>query len=281
MSSAGRLTQRGVLASLPLALVVACGVAAVVFALGDTGTGRAAQLDRQPDLQLGAELYATQCAGCHGVEHDGVDGRGPSLLVEGEASTDFVLRTGRMPLASPTMQAQRGPVRYSDDEIRALVAYIGSIGDGPDIPDVDTARGDVADGGELYRLNCAACHVASLAGAPIGGGRQAPNLVQSTPTQVGQAIVVGPGAMPVFGSLEPADIDSIAAYVEALGEQNTTGPSSFGGAGPVAEGLAAWLLALVPLVALTRWIGSPKSGRDPDDDAVVETVSDPAVGVGQ
>ena len=281
MSGAGRLARRRVLASLPVALVVACGVAAVVFALGDTGTGRAAQLARQPDLQLGAELYATQCAGCHGVGHDGVDGRGPSLLAEGEASTDFVLRTGRMPLASPTMQAQRGPVRYSDDEIRALVAYIGSIGDGPDIPDVDTARGDVADGGELYRLNCAACHVASLAGAPIGGGRQAPNLVRSTPTQVGQAIVVGPGAMPVFGSLEPADIDSIAAYVEALGEQNTTGPSRFGGAGPVAEGLAAWLLALVPLVALTRWIGSPRSGRDPEDDAVAETGSDPAVGVGR
>lgn len=276
MTNAGRPSGPRVLTSLPVALVVACGAAAIAFALGDPGTGRAVPPDPEPDLGLGAELYATQCANCHGVEHDGVEGRGPSLLVEGEASTDFVLRTGRMPLASPTMQAQRGPVRYSDDEIRALVAYVGSIGDGPDIPDVDTARGDVADGGELYRLNCAACHVASLAGAPIGGGRQAPSLVQSTPTQVGQAIVVGPGAMPVFGSLEPSDIDSIAAYVEALAEQNTTGPSSFGGAGPVAEGLAAWLLALVPLVALTRWIGSPRSGRDPDDGVAAATVPDQA-----
>lgn len=276
MTNAARPSGPRVLTSLPVALVVACGAAAIAFALGDPGTGRAVPPDPEPDLGLGAELYATQCANCHGVEHDGVEGRGPSLLVEGEASTDFVLRTGRMPLASPTMQAQRGPVRYSDDEIRALVAYVGSIGDGPDIPDVDTARGDVADGGELYRLNCAACHVASLAGAPIGGGRQAPSLVQSTPTQVGQAIVVGPGAMPVFGSLEPSDIDSIAAYVEALAEQNTTGPSSFGGAGPVAEGLAAWLLALVPLVALTRWIGSPRSGRDPDDGVAAATVPDQA-----
>ncbi len=252
-----------VLAGVPWALPVACVVAAVAFAVGDTG--RAASAGSQPDLELGAELYSTQCASCHGVDHDGVEDRGPSLLVEGEASTDFVLRTGRMPLASPTMQAQRGPVRYSDEQISALVAYVGSFGDGPDIPDVDTTRGDVAVGGELYRLNCAACHVASLAGAPIGGGRQAPSLASSTPTQVGQAIVVGPGAMPVFGSFEQADIDSVAAYVEALNDQNTTGTSSFGGAGPVAEGLAAWLLALVPLVALTRWIGSPKSGRDPED----------------
>jgi ubiquinol-cytochrome c reductase cytochrome c subunit len=260
--------MRRLLTGLPTGLVVACAIAAVAFA--SAGQGSAAGAAETPDMALGAELYSTQCAGCHGVDHAGVDDRGPSLLLEGEASTDFVLRTGRMPLASPTMQAQRGPVRYSDDEIRALVAYIGLIGDGPDTPDVDTARGDISDGGELYRLNCAACHVASLAGAPIGGGRQAPSLVKSTPTQVGQAIVIGPGAMPVFGSFEQSDIDSVAAYIEDLNERNTTGPASFGGAGPVAEGLAAWLLALVPLVALTRWIGSPKSGRDPDEPATAE-----------
>ncbi len=271
-----RIGDRNGLVALPVAMLGACAVSAVVFALGEAGTGRAA--DPEPDLELGAELYSTQCASCHGVEYDGVEGRGPSLLVEGTASADFVLRTGRMPLASPTMQAQRGPVRYSENEIRALVAYVGSIGDGPDISDVDTSRGDVAEGGELYRLNCAACHVASLAGAPIGGGRQAPSLAQSTPTQVGQAIAVGPGAMPVFGSLESGDIDSIAAYVEALNEQNTTGTSSFGGAGPVAEGLAAWLLALVPLVALTRWIGSPKSGRDPDEETAAAEANSSAGG---
>jgi ubiquinol-cytochrome c reductase cytochrome c subunit len=276
-----RSVRRSVLIAVPFALPAACVVAAVGFALGDPGTGRALRAAPQPpDVELGAELYATQCASCHGVEHAGVEGRGPSLLDEGEASADFVLRTGRMPLASPSMQAQRGPVRYTDDQIRALVAYVGSVGDGPDIPDVDAARGDVAEGGELYRLNCAACHVASLAGAPIGGGREAPSLAQSTPTQIGEAIIVGPGAMPVFGSLESADIDGIAAYVEALNEQHTTGTSSFGGAGPVAEGLAAWLLALVPLVALTRWIGSPKSGRDPTGsagDVTDSTVTDATV----
>lgn len=271
-----RLGDCSVLAAVPIALPIACVAAAAAFALGEPGTGRAVVPDPEPDLELGAELYTTQCANCHGVGYDGVEGRGPSLLVEGTASADFVLRTGRMPLASPTMQAQRGPVRYSEEEIRSLVAFVGVIGDGPDIPDVDTSLGDVAEGGELYRLNCAACHVASLAGAPIGGGRQAPSLDDSTPTQVGEAIVAGPGAMPVFGALELADVNSIAAYVEALNDQDTTGTSSFGGAGPVAEGLAAWLLALVPLVALTRWIGSPKSGRDLEaDDATGAPASSP------
>ena len=87
-----------------------------------------------------------------------------------------------------------------ETEIRALVDYAGAFGDGPDIPDVDPAAGDLAAGGELYRLNCAACHVASGSGAAIGGGREAPSLMESTPTEIGQAILVGPGAMPVFGS---------------------------------------------------------------------------------
>jgi ubiquinol-cytochrome c reductase cytochrome c subunit len=208
----------------------------------------------------GAELFAVQCASCHGVRGDGVEGRGPSLRLEGEASADFVLRTGRMPLPDPYMQARRRPVRYSDEEIEALVAFVASIGTGPDTPAVDTDRGDLANGGHLYRLNCAACHVASGAGAAIGAGRDAPSLAQATPEQVGQAIVVGPGAMPVFGTFTPDDIDDVATYVQYLQDNGTTAPSTFGGAGPVAEGLAAWLLGLIPLVALTRWVGGPRDG---------------------
>lgn len=189
-------------------------------------------------------------------------GSGPSLEHEGAAAVDFVLRTGRMPLASPEMQATRGPVRFTEAEIEALVEHVGRLGTGAEIPDVEPLLGDVSKGGELYRLNCAACHVASGSGAPIGGGYRAPNLSESTPTQIGEAILVGPGSMPEFGSFSKQDINSVAAYIGELNDEHSTGASSFGGVGPVAEGLAAWLLALVPLIALTRWIGSPRAGRD-------------------
>ena len=191
-----------------------------------------------------------------------MDDRGPSLFTEGEASADFVLRTGRMPMANPHAQARRGPVRFSEEQILALVAFVGSIGTGPDTPVIDTGVGDVGNGGVLFRLNCAACHVASAAGAPIAAGRDAPSLALATPTEVGQAIVVGPGAMPVFGTLTPDEINDVATYVEVLTDEDTTSPSKFGGAGPVAEGLAAWLLGLIPLVALTRWIGRPREGGE-------------------
>ena len=211
---------------------------------------------------LGTELYATQCAGCHGVDGTGVAERGPPLTPEGPASVDFALRTGRMPLANPDRQATPGPVRYSEEEIQALVAYAGALGDGPAIPIVDPAAGDLAAGGELFRLNCAACHVASGAGAAIGGSREASNLMDSTPTEIGEAILIGPGAMPSFGAFSPDDINSVARYIGDLQQRDATAASEFGGAGPVAEGLAAWLLGLVPLIAVTRWIGTPHEGRD-------------------
>jgi ubiquinol-cytochrome c reductase cytochrome c subunit len=215
-----------------------------------------------PDNSLGADLYVAQCASCHGADGEGVVDRGPPLTREGPAAVDFVLRTGRMPLAAPNLQAKRGPVRYSEEQIVALVEFAGSLGNGPAIPDVDPARGDLAEGGEIYRLNCAACHVASGAGAAIGGGREAPSLMASSPTETGEAILVGPGAMPTFQSFTSENIHDVAAYIGDLQDRETTAVDEFGGAGPVAEGLAAWLLGLIPLIALTRWIGTPHEGRD-------------------
>lgn len=209
----------------------------------------------------GPGLYAVHCATCHGADGAGVTNRGPSLLHEGRAAADFTLRTGRMPLADSYAQPSRGPVRFTDAQIRALVDYVGEIGDGPDIPDVDPSTGSLADGARLFRLNCAACHVASGAGSAIGTGGIAPSLMESTPTQVGEAVVIGPGAMPVFGAMTDDDLDDLAAYVERLQDDNTTGATSLGGVGPVAEGLAAWAIGLGAIVALTRWIGSPSDAR--------------------
>jgi ubiquinol-cytochrome c reductase cytochrome c subunit len=223
--------------------------------------------DPSAQQSLGAQLYATQCAGCHGVDGEGVEDRGPGLVAEGPAAVDFVLRTGRMPLATPNVQPVRAPVRYSEEEIVALVEYAGSFGIGPDIPVVEA--GDIARGGTLFRLNCAACHVASGAGAAIGGGREAPSLMPSSPTEIGEAILIGPGAMPVFGTFTAQDIDDVAAYIRDLQERETTSVPDFGGAGPVAEGLAAWLLGLLPIIAITRWVGSPHEGRDRPVEAAV------------
>lgn len=245
--------------STPLATWIL--VAVVTAILWVAGTNRpATALSQNAATPGGAELYDLQCSSCHGPDAAGVGGRGPSLLTEGEAAVDFVLRTGRMPLADPDQEAKRGPVRFSEAEIVALIDYIGSLGTGPPIPELPPEEtADVVNGGELYRLNCAACHVASGSGAIIGGGRRAPNLMDATRIQIAEAMVVGPGAMPVFDEYDESEIADVAAYVLELQEEGTTDADALGGIGPVAEGLAAWLLALVPLIALTRWIGHDRS----------------------
>jgi ubiquinol-cytochrome c reductase cytochrome c subunit len=245
-------------------------VAAALVGFGSFTAGGSAA-PAQPPVD-GAALFDAQCASCHATDGTGIEDRGPPLIHEGAAAADFVLRTGRMPMAHPHMEAQRGPTRFTEAEIVALVDHVASFGDGPPIPDVDPVRGDLTRGAYLFQVNCAACHVASGAGAAIGGGRNAPNLMEATATQVGEAIRVGPGAMPKFGTFSDQDIDDVAAYVLDLQRRDTTAPEDFGGVGPVAEGLAAWLLALLPLIALTRWIGRPHEGRDAPVDESAEAM---------
>lgn len=257
-----------------VAFVVALATPHAASAAG-TEVETTGQTDAEPpDIAGGADgalLYARHCSSCHGPQGEGIEDRAPTLVSEGEAAVDFVLRTGRMPMAEPAIEARRGPVRFDDAEIVALVAYVGAWGDGPAIPTLDPATADLVDGGELYRLNCAACHVASGSGAIIGSGRWAPNLMQATRVEVAEAVVVGPGAMPVFGQFTEDDINDVAAYVMALQHEDTTGVESLGGIGPVAEGLAAWFLVIVPLISFTRWIGRGHRSVLAEHAASVET----------
>ena len=92
----------------------------------------------------GASLYAANCSSCHGPQGrgvatptkgaGGVTGQGPPLVGVGALAADFYLRTGYMPLADPHAQPWRSRVLFDDREVRALVAYVNSLGSGPAIP---------------------------------------------------------------------------------------------------------------------------------------------------
>ena len=61
------------------------------------------------------------------------------LVGVGAASVDFQVGTGRMPLAGPGVQAQRqDKVKFTDEQIAALAAYVASLAPGPAIPDADS-----------------------------------------------------------------------------------------------------------------------------------------------
>jgi ubiquinol-cytochrome c reductase cytochrome c subunit len=116
-----------------------------------------------------------------------------------------------------------------------------------------------AAGGEVFRMQCAACH----AWAGDGGAllhREAPNLHDATATQVGEAVRVGPGLMPAFGhaAIDNRQLDQLAAYVRYLANPQDRGGDPLWHLGPFAEGFIAWAVGMTVLVLTIRWIGERK-----------------------
>jgi quinol---cytochrome-c reductase cytochrome c subunit len=225
---------------------------------GDPGGGGDDEL-----IAEGRELYEIGCSSCHGPDGRGVVGedggvRGPSLANSGEAAAYYYLSTGRMPLANSEEQPKRKEPAYGPEEIEALVAYVGTLGTGPEVPDVDPGAGDLALGGEVYRANCQACHGASGGGGALSYGRAAPGLTSATPKQIGSAVRVGPGEMPVFGPdvIDSDELNGLVRYVQYLADPEDPGGLPIGRTGPIPEGFVAWLIGMVALLGLVAWIGT-------------------------
>jgi ubiquinol-cytochrome c reductase cytochrome c subunit len=237
----------------------ACGTLSVLaFATGSGGqvSGELSGGEGSPALaQHGRDLFQEGCASCHGEDARGIPGRAPSLYGAGAASADFYLSTGRMPLDSPGDQPLRSQPRYPDNEIDALVAYVGSLG-GPAIPDVNVMRGRLNKGFAAFSDHCAGCHQAVAKGGVVTGAF-APALDEATPTQVGEAVRVGPYVMPKFGhqQIDHRTLDSIARYVEETKNPDDRGGFGIGNIGPVPEGMVAWLLAIAAMLLVARFIG--------------------------
>ena len=214
----------------------------------------------------GRTLYMRDCAWCHGNEGQGTE-NGPVLTAgtNGPAMTDFMLSTGRMPIDHPAERVQRNPSIYTSREIEAITGYIETLRTpGPDIPHPDPESGDIGEGAELYQDNCAACHAStgiggalSVGGSPRQATAVAPPLNSATPTEVAEAMLVGPGTMPVFGpeTFSDEQVDSILRYVEYLQRPDNRGGLPMGRIGPWSEGAAGWILGLGPLLLLLVWIG--------------------------
>jgi ubiquinol-cytochrome c reductase cytochrome c subunit len=253
---------------LLIVLVVAgLALAAIARAQPPSGLVRPAEATAPP-LQLGAELYAGNCASCHGVagrgiyanpSHQGaggIRGRGPSLRGVGAQAADLYLRTGFMPLSNPGEKPYRRRVLFNEREIRALVAYVASLAPGPPIPRPNPRRGSVSTGFQLFTEHCAGCHQAVAEGGYVTDAR-VPPIKQDTPTQIAEAVRTGPYLMPHFSKRQISDreLDSIIAYLQASKHPNDRGGWGIGHIGPVPEGIVAWLVAAVALVGLCVLIG--------------------------
>lgn len=242
--------------------LVCVGVVAVVMgwavAVADAPAWGSSEQDASEDEQDargGPALYQEQCGFCHGPQGTGTN-RGPPLVDVGAASADFYLRSGRMPLPSPRAESRRREPVLTDSQIRELVDYVDSLGGGPPIPELDLGDVDLARGGELYRLHCAACHNWDGKGGALMNRENAPPLHGVPPTQLAEAVRVGPGTMPEFGAdtLTDAEVDDIIAYASELEAPEDRGGYHWGHWGPATETVAGFL-GIGVLLLVTAWLG--------------------------
>jgi ubiquinol-cytochrome c reductase cytochrome c subunit len=198
-------------------------------ASGATGVHAQTAGGTSQQLEQGRELYLQACASCHGPDPNGPSEYStvPSLKdVGGAAAVDWAVRTGRMPFQSTKGPAiARGKSRFSEQETRALAAYVGNrVGDAL-IPEVDASKGNVAEAIKI-----------GPGQMPPGGG-----LPEYTPTDQ-QSI---------------NRVNDVAAYVEALNRDRfNRGGAPIGGKGPVPEGFVAWVIGLGILILGIRWLGT-------------------------
>lgn len=206
----------------------------------------------------GRELYERSCITCHGANLEGVPTRGPSLIGVGEAAVYFQVHTGRMPLVRQEAQAPDKPAIFSDEEIDQLMAYVQANGGGPTLPSGDLRDGDLAEGGELFRLNCASCHNFVGEGGALSSGKRAPSLNDVSDLEIYAAMLSGPENMPVFGDnqLTPEEKRSIINYVQTVQSQADPGGFGVGRIGPVAEGVVIWVVGVAALLFGIFWMGS-------------------------
>jgi ubiquinol-cytochrome c reductase cytochrome c subunit len=249
------------------ALLGALTLAALAEAQPPSGITHAPGGSQQKLMQLGAGLFAANCASCHGFRGEGVltpsdsgaggvSGQGPSLVGVGEMAPDFYLRTGRMPLGHAGEEPERQRPFFNSHEIEAITAYVASFGGGPKIPEPEPDFGSLSEGMSLFTEHCAGCHQIVGEGGYVTGAK-VPPLQHANPTEIAEAVRIGPFLMPKFpqSQISDADLDKIIAYVTRSKHPEDPGGWGIGHIGPVPEGIVAWFVAIFVLAGLCAVIG--------------------------
>lgn len=248
-------------AMAPTLLVVGLFLIGGIYSIAATPNNATASNARSALIEEGKNIFLRGCSSCHGLNAEG--GKvAPSLIGVGAASVDFQVATGRMPMGDMSVQAMRKKPVYNAQEIAALAAYVASLAPGPAIPtaeQLDYERdGNIAEGGELFRTNCAMCHNAAAQGGALTAGKYAPTLMGVEPVHIYEAMITGPQAMPVFGdrAITPEEKLSIIKWVKSVESEGNFAGASLGKVGPVTEGLVAWVVGIGSLIAIAVWLAT-------------------------
>ncbi len=163
-------------------------------------------------VEMGESVYLSNCAACHGLNADGIDGQAADLNVRIEKSVvKHAIENGSnnkllgmempMPDRNGLFNANTGAL-ITDAEIDTVAAYV--------------ANGMSGEGAEIFAGTCAACH------GEDGKGMEsvAPNIASYDSSLVVNVIVEGKkgaiGTMPKMDVLNKKQKEAVAAYVQSL-----------------------------------------------------------------
>ncbi|MEO8725911.1 MAG: c-type cytochrome [Acidobacteriaceae bacterium] len=197
----------------------------------------------------GQAIFAQRCAQCHGQAGEGISAiisiAGPSLIAEhdhGAVMTAIEVGPSHMPSFAYVL---------SVPEMRSVADYVTQK-----IAVLPLTGGNLGEGGELFRINCAVCHRTTVRGGALAfTGVNAPALTGKSAAIIAGAIRWGPGPMPPFPAsvLSNQQLASIVEYVKFVQHPPTPGGNPLKFIGPAAEGFIAFIAILI-LIAFTMWI---------------------------
>jgi ubiquinol-cytochrome c reductase cytochrome c subunit len=272
--SARRRHPLAVVVLIALALLLVGGTYAALAPRQAQASTATASAD---DVEAGKKLFLANCSTCHGlnaqgggvtVNGDTAQNPGPSLIGVGAAAVDFQVGSGRMPLAQSGPQAPKvNKIRFSQEQIDQMAAYIASLAPGPAIPtsaqlDVSTVDNErLARGAAIFRTNCAMCHNFAGKGGALTEGKYAPSLDEASAKHIYEAMLTGPQSMPVFNdtTISSEDKTAIIAWLTQDQKRPDPGGLTLGSVGPVSEGLLAWIGGIGLLIGCSVWLGMKSS----------------------
>ena len=249
--------------ALPVLILVALSSLGFTFSAATAAPAKSqlAASAKSTLIAEGKELVLKGCSSCHGLNAEG-GSIAPSLIGVGAASVDFQVGTGRMPMADMSQQAMRKKPLYTEEQTAALAAYVASLAPGPASltnEEIEWERdGNTAEGGELFRNNCAMCHNFAGQGGALTQGKYAPTIMGVEPKHIYEAMITGPQSMPVFSdkTITVEEKLSIIKWIKAAEAEPNLGGASLGRVGPVTEGLLVWTFGLGLLIGIAVWLAS-------------------------
>ena len=169
---------------------------------------------------MGESIFLAQCAQCHGLQADGLDGKAANLVEYGTVDhVAYVVKHGSKGLGYPggEMPGQEGLFNtntgqpISDAEIKTVSTYV--------------ANGMSGEGEAIYQGTCAACHQADGTGS-VGGMQMYPSLKNYGSVEYAvKAVKHGKkgfiGNMPAFekaGFLTDIQYEAVATYILSIGQ---------------------------------------------------------------